>query len=533
MQAMIVCPEPLAARAGAEVLRQGGNAVDAATAASYVQAVVDPPLCGIGGSGCMNIFDSSSGSSVVVHFMAPAGSKAVPDVFEEIYVGRRDSVGRYEVEGFVNQMGYRSICVPTFVRGVEYAHRRFGTMEWEELLEPAVDYAREGFEVYPYVHRFWVKDQTVSVVPEADPVTKMKLTEACARIYLKDGQPYGVGERLVQSDLARVLESIAHEGADVFYEGSIAGQIATDMEEHGGFVTYEDLRDYEPIVYETPTQGAYQGMTVTSDYPPTSGIQFITLLNILDDMDLSGLEWNSAQYIDLVGRVLHEGFEDRRRYYADPAFVDVPVDMLISEEHAQNLRQNVLDERPATSRVDGYEGTTHLSVVDAQGNAVSFTHSIGSGSGVVTEGLGFVYNNMMGPFNPLPGYHDSVAPGKRAVVGGGPLILLDDGRVRLVIGSPGGSRKTSGVTQVILNLFVENMPMQEAVTVPRFHTEEVGVIYLEPAFSHEVAEGLRRRGYDVEWTSYGARVQAVLVDDDGCLHAGADPRGGGGVGSVE
>lgn len=532
MSAMVVCPEPLAAEAGLEALKQGGNAVDAAVAASFTQAVVNPPLCGIGGSGCMNIFDANTAKSTIIHFMAPAGSLAEPDVFADIYVGRRDAVGRYEVEGYVNQMGYKSIGVPTFIRGVEAAHKRFGTLSWKSLLQPAIRYAREGFEVYPYVQAYWGKDKEASVVPELDPVSKMKLDEACSRIYVKDGRAYQVGEQLVQTDLARTLEQVAEHGGDAFYQGEIARQMAADIQAHDGFITYEDLAHYQPQIYAEPVSGTYRGMRITTDYPPASGVQFVTLFQILDGLDLSDLEWNSVAYIDLVARVLHQGFEDRRRYYADPNFEDVPVDMLTSPAHADELRQNVLAGRPATARTDGYTGTTQVSIVDGAGSAVSFTHSTGSGAGVVTEGLGFIYNNMMGPFHPLPGHHDSVAPGKRAVAGCGPLIFLQNGKVRLVIGSPAGSRKTSAVVQTVLNLFENGMTMQQAVTVPRFHSEEPTVMYLEPAISEQTAEGLAEKGYAIRRSAYGGRVQAILVNEKGELHAGADPRGGGGVGSL-
>ena len=531
MPAMIVCPEPLAAKAGLEVLRAGGNAVDAAVAAAFTQGVTNPPLCGIGGGGCMNYFDAATGKNTIIHFMAPAGSKALPTVWESIYVGRRDNVGRYEVKGYLNQMGYQSICVPTFIRGLAEAHQRFGSMPWKDLLQASIGYARDGFEVYPYVYRFWAKGKT-SVVPEEDPVTKIKLTEACARIYLRNGSTYEVGEWLVQADQAKVLERVANEGAEVFYSGDIGRRIGADIEKNGGFVTYEDMKNYQPLVYDEPTRGTYKGMTVTTDYPPASGVQYLTMFQMLDRLNLALYSHNSVEYIDLVGRVLHQGFEDRKRYYADPNFVDVPLDMLVSRQHADKLLEQVLAGVPASSRNDGYGGTTHMSIVDAKGNAVSLTHSTGSGSGVVTEGLGFIYNNMMGPFNPLPGHHDSVAPGKRAVAGCGPLIVLKNGRVKLVIGSPAGSRKTSGVTQSMLNVFEKGMGMQAAVSAPRFHTEEPGVMYLEPAFSEEVAQGLAAKGYKIERTSYGGRVQAVLVRDDGTLEAGADPRGGGGMGSV-
>lgn len=533
MEAMVVCPEPLAAEAGIAVIERGGNAIDAAVAASFTQAAVNPPLCGIGGSGCMNIYEAASGRSTIIHFMAPAGSLAKPDIYADIFVGRRDAVGRYEVEGYVNQMGYKSICVPTFIRGVEVAHRRFGTMPWGELLQPAIRYAKEGFEVYPYIEEYWGAEKEASVVPELDPVSKMRLNEACTHIYLKNGRSYQVGEVLVQTDLARTLEKVAEGGGDAFYQGAIARQIAEDVQAHGGYLTYEDLANYQPQVYEQAVTGTYKGLMVTTDYPPATGVQFVTLFHILDELDLSGYTWNSVEYIDLISRVLHQGFEDRRRYYADPNFNDVPVDMLSSRGHADELRENVLKGVPARSRVDTFEGTTQVSIIDQEGNAVSFTHSTGSGAGVVTEGLGFIYNNMMGPFHPLPGHHDSVAPGKRAVAGCGPLIFLEDGKVQLAIGSPAGSRKTSAVVQTVLNVFEHDMTMQEAVTVPRFHSEEAGVMYLEPAIDEETAQGLENVGYEIRRSAYGGRVQAVLVGADGRLQAGADPRGGGGVGKLE
>lgn len=529
MNDIVVAPEPLAAEAGLEVYRQGGNAVDAAVATAFAQGVVNPLLCGIGGNGCMNVYDASTGVNEMVYFRCPAGSRAHPDVFADKFVGRAEQVGRYEIEGYINQIGYQSICVPTFVSGVAAAHRRFGRLPWKTVLEPAIRYARDGFEVYPYLHRFWRGDAPIL---EVDPVTRLQTTPGAAALFLKNGTVYEVGERFVQTDLADTLELLAEEGAGVFYTGEIARQIAADLEAHDGFVTYDDLRSYQPEII-TPVAGRYRGHTATADPPPSSGIQVITTLMVLDGLHLGAVPWGTVDYLDLLARVLQSTFQDRARYYGDPRFVDVPIDMLVSPDHAQELRAAVLARKnvgPAGG-ARGAEGTTHLTTADREGSLVAFTHSIGSISGVVTEGLGFMYNNMMGPFNPMPGHHDSIAPGKIPVLGGGPTILFgEDGRPVVAAGSPAGSRGTAGIIQSIVNAVEHGMSAEDAVSAPRFHSEERAVIFLEEAHSPEVAAGLQQLGYQTERTDYMGRVQMVLKDPEtGRWTGGSDPRGGQGL----
>ncbi len=529
MNDIVVCPEPLAAEAGLEIYEKGGNAVDAAVATAFAQGVVNPLLCGIGGNGCINIYDAERDVNEMVYFRCPAGSKAEPDVFADKAKQRSETVGRYEVEGYINQIGYQSICIPTFVSGVAAAHQRYGRLTWSEVLDPAIGYAREGFEVYPYLHRFWRGD---SPFREIDPIERLKTTPGSEAIFLREGRVYEVGEWFTQPDLAWTLERLAHEGAKAFYHGDIAEKIVADIEAHGGFVTREDMRTYRPEIIR-PVRGRYRGYVASADPPPSSGIQVVTTLRVLDGLELDELAHGSVEYVDLLARVLQSTFQDRARYYADPKFEDVPIATLVSEEHARELRTAVLDRDglgPALP-VDGRGGTTHLTTADRQGSVATFTHSIGSISGVVTEGLGFMYNNMMGPFNPHPGHHDSIAPGKIPVLGGGPTILFaEDGQPILAAGSPAGSRGTAGIIQSIVNAVDHNMSAEAAVTVPRFHSEEREVVFLEEDHPQELEDGLRDMGYQTQRTNYMGRVQLVVRDPESSeWTGGSDPRGGRGL----
>lgn len=531
MRGVVTCPEYLAAFAGAEILKAGGNAVDAAIATAFAQGVVGPKLSGIGGNGVMTVFSAAAGCAGSIRFWGTAGSKARPDEFAGEL--RRDVNERVTVANQANEVGYRSVLVPGFVRGMFQVHVQYGSgrVSWPALIAPAVRLAADGFPVDEYLYSFWRRDtQVEDVVP---PWKTLTATPACAAIYTHDGDVYRPGERLVQRDYARTLERLAGTGADDFYEGEIAQEIARDVLSHGGLFTLDDLRRYRSLSGEA-LRGAYRGYELLSDPPPGSGALLIEILNILERFDLRSLGWNSARYLDLLARAFRHVFADRARYMADPRFIDVPVGMLTSKAYAQEVASGLLSASlRAAESVGGHEGTTHVSVMDEEGNAAAITHTVCDGSGVVVPGLGFMFNNDMQSFDPTPGRRNSIAPGKSPVNGGAPTILLRDGVAVLAIGSPAGPRKVTAIVQTLVNMIDFGMDIEAALAAERIH-QECGPIMVERTFPSALARELRDLGHTVRETGYTARVAAVYRDPaTGRLTGAVDPRSGKGKAVVE
>jgi len=536
---MIVCPEPPAARAGQDVFAAGGNAVDAAVAAAFCQGVTNPLLCGVGGTALFHYYDAATRRGVVLNAEVAIGSRPVPSAWREEYVGRAETVGRYIIRSEANQVGHQSVMIPGFVRGCWTAFNRFGSghLTWAELLAPAIRLAREGFEVYPYIAAFW-RDGVGGDAGDARPgypgmVTKLTATPDARRLYFKaDGSPFRAGDRLVQPEYADTLERLALAGGDDFYTGELARRILEAFERHAGLFSAADLADYA-VRDEAPLRARYRKFDVTSTPPPSSGAQLLQMLQILERFDVKALEHDSTAYVDLFARVQRATFSDNVRLKGIQA-ADGPAlaaEVLDGERTDYWVDRILRGERIVVRGGAVDPGTTHLSAIDDQGNVVSFTHSIGSlaGSGVVVPGLGFLFNNFLGHFNPLHGQPDSIEPGKR--LGGGlPSIVLRDGSPYLAIGAPGGSRLITSVAQVVVNALDFDMPMEQAVSVPRFHSEEEQLVFVEPAFSETIVAELESLGNTVERSTYMSRVQAVRATENGERKAGADPRGGGGVG---
>jgi len=533
MRGAVTCPEYLAAFAGAEILKAGGNAIDAAIATAFAQGVVGPKLSGIGGIGVMTTFTSTNRCAGCIRFWGIAGSKARPDEFVPELI--RDAKGDVSgVRNHGNAVGYRSVLVPGFVRGMSEAYLQYGSgrISWPALLAPAVRLAANGFPVDDYLYRFWRHDTPVEDV--APPLVTLTATSACAAIYTRDGEVYRPGERLVQADYARTLGALSAGGAAVFYEGEIGTRIAQDMEQNGGLFTADDLRRYRALSGE-PLRGTYHGHELITDPPPGSGALVIEILNILETFDLSSLGWNTARYLDVLARVFRYVFTDRRRFMADPRYADVPVGVLTSKDYAKEVAGKVLrTPLPSASASAGqHEGTTHVSALDEDGNAAAITHTVCDSSGVVTPGLGFMYNNDMQSFDPVPGRPNSIAPGKSPVNGGAPTILLKDGEAILAIGSPAGPRKVTAIVQTMVNMIDFGMDIEAALAADRIH-QEVGPLMVEHTFPRSVARHLEQLGHNVQATGYTARVAAVYRQRDGGRFIGAtDPRGGKGKAIVE
>jgi gamma-glutamyltranspeptidase/glutathione hydrolase len=539
---VVACIESLAADAGAEMLRRGGNATDAAVATAFAQGVVDPIYCGIAG-GFHGIFhDARRGATNVIF----AGGRAPLAASESMWtlVSRRGAL--WEVEGNRNRLGYEASMVPGFVRGAAEALRRFGSgrVSWRDVIEPSIVLAEEGFTVYPYLYRLWMPrtERMRNFLESLDGPTVLGHTPACAEIYLRpDGSVYEIGDRLVQHDYASTLRLLADRGADEFYEGEIAQRIADDFERHGGLLSLEDLRRYQPDI-GPPLSTEFHHLTALTEPAPTIGAVTLEILNILEGWDLGALGWNSAHYLDRLARAFHAAFRDRMSQLGDPEFVDVPEGLLLSKEYASRLRDEIEREREAhTNTVDRWRAparavpaeTTHVSVLDTAGNAAAITHSLGMSSGVVTQGLGFQHNCHMVMFDPTPGSRNAIAPWKRPITGGGPTLFMREGEVRLVIGSPAGALKATGLIQALLNVEEFGMPIQQAVSVDRIHAEdEPSIVVVEPHFEPRVLEELAAMGHRIRFDWYTARLAGVMKTDSGALAGGTDPRGDRGLAIV-
>jgi gamma-glutamyltranspeptidase / glutathione hydrolase len=520
---MVVAPQPEAVEAGALILRDGGNAVDAAIGCALMQTVVDPLMSGLAGFGSFQVW-MRDGRHECIDFHGTVPGKATPDMWLDRMEGEtRDGFG-FVLRGRVNDVGYQSITVPGSLKAYCEALASFGTKSFAELAEPAARRAEDGVMVRPHTYQDW----TLGVDPDRmNDIARVSQTAAARRIHCPDGAILRVGETMRNPDMARTLRRIAASGPALFYEGEIAREIADDMARNGGLVTLDDLRGYR-TTRSPPLWGDYRALRIATNHPPGGGIMLVEMLNILEHFDLRGLGHNSAEYIRVVAEAMKLATIDKDRHVGDPRFVEVPVARLTDKAYARTLAEAI--RRGEVAHVERAEGpaeakhTTHVSVVDANGNAASMTHTLGPPSGVVTEGLGFMYNGAMGVFDPRPGRTGSIAAGKSRFSSICPSILLKDGRPFVVIGAPGGTQIAMGVLQAILNVVDFGMTMQEAVLAPRFSatSDIIDVSNRIPRFAYVELEG---KGYRVARNplSYTfASVHAIKLED-GEPQGGADP----------
>lgn len=522
---MIVAPETLAGEAGLEVLERGGNAVDAAVTAAFVQGVVSPLSTGLGGWGLMVVHDAESGVQHCLDFQARAGSRVREDQWASIFLGQTPEKNLYRVEGAVNDIGYGSIGVPGVVRGLAEALARFGSIGWEQAIAPALALARAGVRASRSL-----LDNNVRA-----PETRARLGASTdsARIFLPGGQVPAIGDRLDTSDLAATLGRLATAGPDDFYEGEIARRIADDLTAHGSTIAAEDLRDYRPRL-RAPIRSTYRDVEIVTAPPPSGGTALVQMLNFLEGYEPSRWDAGGADAPDRLAAAMAWAFADRDRLLGDPEFVSVPTDRLTSKDYAAEARARFAagDRFLPTSTLEEV-GTTHVSVVDGHGNAVALTTTLGAYSGVVSPGLGFMFNNHLALFDPRPGRANSLAPGKTRITMMTPAVVLDGGRVRAVIGARGGTRIVGTVLQVLLHLIDGGAGVLEAVCAPRVDCQGEEVV-LEGRIRTGVAAELARRGWRVNhlaesWSMYFAKAQVVQVAPDGTCTGASDPRGDGGL----
>ncbi|MBV9522815.1 MAG: gamma-glutamyltransferase family protein, partial [Alphaproteobacteria bacterium] len=453
----------------------------------------------------------------------PAAAR--PTMWTDLIEGEtRDGFG-FILKGRVNDVGYQSITVPGSLKAYHEAQTEFGTMAWRDIVQPAIEHAEQGFIVRPHVHRFWTRLEGMGRVEMPE---RLAATPAGRRIYLDAaGALHGLGARVRNPDMARTLRRIAEHGSDIFYTGEIAEAIAADMAKHGGLLSYDDLKNYRTTRAD-PLWGSYRDHRVATNNPPGGGIMLLEMLGILEEFDLASLGHNTGQYLQVVAEAMKRATSDKDRFVGDPAFVDVPVNRLLDKRYARDMARAIeAGERASVERLRGgaeSKDTTHISVIDDAGNAVSMTHSLGMPSGVVTDGLGFMYNGCMGVFDPRPGRAGSIAPGKSRFSSIVPSIVFKGEAPYLVIGAPGGTQIAMGVLQAILNVIDFGMPILEAIAAPRFSatSEIIDVSNRIPTY---VTKPLEAQGYRIarSYLSYTfAAVHGIKIDD-GRWTGAADP----------
>jgi gamma-glutamyltranspeptidase/glutathione hydrolase len=529
---MIVAPQPAAVDEGAKVLLAGGNAVDAAVTCAFVQAIVSPQMCGIGGYLILTLRMAQGDLPTPVALDAPAlaGSRVTSDMWQDSALAPNPGGWGYFVQGKVNDVGYQSICVPGTVRGLATLLERWGTLDWDEVILPAVRIARDGYMVDTHLAAGWMFS---SQCPEASSLLDYILAnpEAC-RVYLSGGRrPPGPGATLRNPDYAETLVHLARYGPDDFYVGRLAKRIADDLAAHDSFVTASDLASYR-VRQPQPVRGTYRGYMVATSPPPHGGPTLIELLNILEGYDMAAMGHNSPEYIHLFSMAMKAAFADRNQRLGDPKFVDVPLAWMTSKKRAFEWWQAIDSGEPITVSFEppGSPDTTHVSVVDAQGNAVALTHSLGCSSGVITPGLGFMYNNSMVNFRPWPGHPNSIAPGKSRTTGMTPTIVSHDGKPILVVGAPGATKIITSIAQVIVNVLDFGMTVSDAVLAPRFDCQGQEIICQARIPASVCAKVREKHPIRRLPHSHGglALVHAIGIDAaTGELTGGADTGAGG------
>ena len=530
---MVVSVHHLASDAGLEILRRGGNAVDAAVATGFALAVVHPIAGNLGGGGFL-LLRTHDGKSTFIDFREKAPLAATERMYQ-------DAQGNVIPDAGV--IGYRSIATPGSVAGLVYAERKYGKLGLNRVMAPAIKLAGEGFPLSSEEAEE-LRDQDLSRFPES----KM--------LFQRSGKYYSAGEKLRQPELARTLQRIAADPGD-FYHGKMAQQLVDDLKKGGALITLEDLAQYD-VVEREPVSGTFHNYTLLSAPPPSSGgVVLVSALNILESYDLAKFGDRSAGWIHAVTEAFRRAYMDRAEYLGDPDYNDIPLAKLISKQYGEAWRKSILPEKASPSeglkRPGGFlppapataghrhesPDTTHYSVVDAEGNAVAVTTTLNDsfGSHVTSGSLGFLLNDEMDDFTSklgepnmyglIQGPANAIAPGKRPLSAMTPTIVLEDGKLRYVLGSPGGPRIITTVANIFLSTAEGGLNIQEAVDAPRFHHQYLpDKLYLEPGFSDEVQSELRKMGYSIDVKDgHWSNGECIAVDPKtGELLGGQDHR---------
>lgn len=514
---MVVCVSPDAADVGVAILKKGGNSIDASVAVAFAMAVTHPAAGNIGGGGFM-MYAPKSGKPVMIDYRETAPKLCDKSTFVS-------AKSWYDA---------KAVGVPGTVRGLELAHRKFGKLTWSQLLEPAIKLAQEGFIL---------DKSTANSLNEY--VAKSGGNNEFRRVFGKDGgnQKWAVGDRLKQPDLANTLKLISEKGPDAFYQGKLAELLLAEIKAGEGYIRQEDLNAYRAIERE-PIKGTYRGHEIYGPAPPSSGgICIVQMLNMLENFDLQKLGANTSESRHLMAEVMRRSFVDRAKHIGDPAFVKFP-DYLLEKAYAKKRMVDFdpMKATPSESLADGItladerKSTTHFSVIDADGNAVSNTYTLEDtyGSRVVVRGAGYILNNEMGDFNRVPGVTNRnggigtdanlVAPGKRMLSSQSPVFVFKDGKLLLITGSPGGRTIINTVLCVIVNVIDFKMDVQAAVDAPRQHHQWFPDRLSLETNDPKIIDGLKAKGHKVINVRQGDAHSIWIDPKTGLYHGAADGR---------
>ena len=526
---MVVSASELASKIGVEILKKGGNAVDAAVAVGFALAVTHPSAGNLGGGGFM-VIHLNDGTNTTIDYREKAPASANEFIFQ-------DSLGNFLPDK--SQSGVTSSGVPGSVAGLIYALEKYGSLSLAEVLQPAIDLASNGFELQYRLAK--------SLEYELEYFNQYESTK---KVFTKDGIPFSEGELLIQKDLANTLEFIKQKGAAGFYSGKTAELIVNQIKQLGGFITLDDLSNYKPVE-RIPITIDYRGYKVITMGPPSGGgVTLLQMLNILENYSFTQEEWGSSNYIHKLVETMKYSFADRSKHIGDPDFYNVPIDWLLSKKYAKEIFNKITDVAIPSSEIlpgvaNSYqesEETTHYSVVDKFGNSVSTTTTINSsyGSKIVVEGAGFLLNNEMDDFSSKPGEPNQfgligseankIEPNKRMQSSMSPTIILKDDKTFMLIGSPGGSTISTIVLQVILNVLDFNMDIQQAIDMPHIHHQWLPDVinYERFGLSLDVIQSLKNKGQVLGGIRSLGRCEGIVIDSEKKIIFGAtDPRGYG------
>ncbi|AVL71971.1 gamma-glutamyltransferase [Oligella urethralis] len=521
---MVATEQNLASQVGLEILKKGGNAVDAAVAIGFSLAVSLPNAGNIGGGGFMLVHDAKSGKTIALDFREKAPAAASETMYQ-------DEHG--EIIPRKSWYTHQAIGVPGTVAGLTKALEQWGSLPLAEVMQPAIELAEKGYEVSPTMAKL--------LQVEKDNLGKWPTTKA---IFFNGEEPLTTGDTLVQKNLANSLKLIANEGADAFYKGAIADEIVRDQQAHDGLITKEDLANYEAVEREV-VRGDYRGYEIVSmPLPSSGGIHIVQMLNALEHIPIKESGVNSAKTISLIAETMKRAYADRSEYLGDSDFVKVPTKQLTNKDYAKSIAETVLEGNitPAQEIKPGdltpYESdqTTHYSVVDKEGNAVAVTYTLNLnfGSGIVAGNTGILMNNEMDDFSSKPGVPNAfgliggkanaIEPNKRPLSSMSPTMVLKDGKPWLVTGSPGGARIITTVLQQIINAVDFGMNPAAATNTPRFHHQWLpDELRLELGFSPDTVQLLEDAGYKVSIKPSMGRTQTIQIID-GTMYGYSDPR---------
>jgi len=519
---MVVSDSKLASEIGVKILKSGGNAVDASIASAFALAVTYPAAGNIGGGGFVVYFNAEKESVTTIDFREKAPLKS----YEKMYI---DETGQFQTKK--SSYGIRSIGVPGTVDGLYHFHKKYGKLPWKVLIQPSIDLSKDGFKMTNGLFNS-IKNQNFH---QSKKYLKTYFNN-------KNGNLVKPGELWIQESLSKTLTAIRDNGRDGFYKGWVADEIVNFMKKNNGLIDHNDLIKYKSTE-RIPVRGNYRGFEVFSMPPPSSGgITLISMLNILENEDFKKIKLNSTMFIHLLVETMKIGFYNRAKYLGDPDFnPNIPIDSLLSKKYSKIMFKSINKKKASKSdpnvlnKNSESDQTTHISVIDKDGSSVSLTYTLEEsfGSGIGTNKLGFLFNNEMGDFNPVPGLTDkfgligtkpnTIAPGKRMLSSMTPTIVTKNMKPYLIIGSPGGRTIINTVLQSIINTIDYNMNLDDAIEASKFHHQWLPdkIVFEKSKFSSETLNDLSKMGHDFNFTTRLGNLMGIIYDEKENIFIGA------------